>query len=337
MPLISTIGVASSRSFGFGSVGLTPLNWTKGTNYFVIGSGTSGCSIYWLNNRFIVHGGYNGGSTTAIAYSTDGVNWNTVSTGVSYTTGQPSYGNGYYVVPTGQSSTGSILYSTNGTSFSLDSFGGSAWTCSAFNTGESNFYIIASGGNTSTRTGEVYRFSNPTSLSYRGRLPLYNYNPSYYSSACSNVSGTVVVVGNMFTSPFVGAYIWSSTDGGANWNTPVTVPGANIYFRDVRWTGTQFVAIGTDFGTTSGLLFTSPDGVTWTQQGTKKGSQTEYNSTRYVVDSESTKNLAGGYIANLGVNPASYAYSPTLNLWVGVSTSFISSQYRTFVHTAPGP
>ena len=63
------------------------------------------------------------------------------------------------------------------------------------------------------------------------------------------------------------ANIWTSTDL-LNWTQQISLPSYNL--RDIIWTGTQFVTVG-DNANGSGdrpevLIYTSPNGITWTQQ-----------------------------------------------------------------------
>lgn len=70
-------------------------------------------------------------------------------------------------------------------------------------------------------------------------------------------AGTVVATGQSGS-------ILTSPDGVA-WSVARMPDGSSI--DDVKWTGTQFVAVGVTFGSAwSGFVLTSPDGTTWTPQ-----------------------------------------------------------------------
>jgi len=100
----------------------------------------------------------------------------------------------------------------------------------------------------------------------------------------------VVIVGN-------NAHILTSADG-ITW-TPSTTPewGGNLYFHDLTWDGSQYLAVGDDYdfdiNSWVGVIYSSPEGTNWTRRF-KGGSGTVLNavaantSTRVAVGEHGT-------------------------------------------------
>ena len=108
-------------------------------------------------------------------------------------------------------------------------------------------------------------------------------------NAIANNGTTAVAVGD-------GGTIRSSIDG-ITWSTR-TVPefASNIYFQDITWDGSKFIAVGTDYNFTINgwvsVIYTSSDGATWTRRllGTTSGTElraVSYGSSHYIAVGDS--------------------------------------------------
>ena len=109
-------GVISSSKIFYSEDGI---NWS----YMTYTSSINNCGISYVGDKFIIKTDSSGLENL---YSTDGITWNTMSTGLNTTTYSPSYGygNGMYVAVTSNSTTDRIQY--NGTA--LYSTDGITWT-----------------------------------------------------------------------------------------------------------------------------------------------------------------------------------------------------------------
>jgi hypothetical protein len=108
-------------------------------------------------------------------------------------------------------------------------------------------------------------------------------------------NGTIAVaVGGGLSGGGGGGVVCTSTNGSA-WTARSVPNPLNVFLFDVTWDGTRFITVGQDFDSVTahdwvGVVFTSPDGITWTRQ---------YQSTvgatpLYCVASSGSAMVAGG-------------------------------------------
>jgi hypothetical protein len=69
----------------------------------------------------------------------------------------------------------------------------------------------------------------------------------------------VTDAGGLRSNMLTGAIQVKPNDTATSWQPASTLPGASVWQRRVRWSGTQLVTVGD-------AIFTSPDGLVWTQQ-----------------------------------------------------------------------
>ncbi|MCL6661792.1 hypothetical protein [Paenibacillus amylolyticus] len=85
-----------------------------------------------------------------------------------------------------------------------------------------------------------------------------------FSAVAYNDAGLFLAVGNGSSQSFAAAY---STNGGLSWSTvSPSVIAASTEFVTATWTGTEFICI-----TRSGLVYTTPNGTSWTLKGNIPG------------------------------------------------------------------
>ncbi len=77
----------------------------------------------------------------------------------------------------------------------------------------------------------------------------------------------------------------STSSDGITWTNQVILPSGNLYFTGVAWNGTQFTAVGLDYnfslgaeGAFVGVIYTSPNGTTWTKRHTVSTADTSLRS-----------------------------------------------------------
>ena len=119
-------------------------------------------------------------------------------------------------------------------------------------------YVITGYGDGYTYNLVIFTSSNMTEWTEQPVATVINAQ-GYTSLAYDGT--TYVLVGYL-------ANIWTSTDL-LNWTQQISLP-SSYNLRDIIWTGTQFVTVG-DNANGSGdrpevLIYTSPNGITWTQQ-----------------------------------------------------------------------
>lgn len=218
-------------------------------------------SIYWSamtygNNMFVAVtsprdslGGTNSGITGA--YSANGINWTTSTLPFSGNYSGVAYGGNTYVAVASSAGTASssAQYAT-----SID---GINWTTRTIVTG--SYYAVVFGGDTfltfassglcysSTDYGLTFVQKNNTAI------------PIIVTSAAYG-NGTFVAVSTSGTSAY------SSSDGGETW-TARTLPGfpGGAGSGGVTYANNNFV-VTCHGGAQSLLIYTSPDGITWTQR-----------------------------------------------------------------------
>lgn len=220
-------------------------------------------------------------STTAAAYSSDGINWtNTTMASANYWYPiEASLGNNFVAIPYETSST--TNYTANGTTWSTGSItarswynmatnrtgklmvscrfttyiatsnNGISWTESTVLPSSADWRIVGYGGGTKwiiTSVGGGIAISTNDGASWTARtLP-----GSVNGDTSAGDGTTLLVVGS-------GSTYYTTTDDGANWTTR-SFPVSGI--GDIQYNGKVWVAMKNDW------VGTSSDGITWTQRST---------------------------------------------------------------------
>ena len=202
------------------------VNWTD-----LVDLGQYGCDgIAYGNGKFVVPQAYK------ISYSTDGINWTTITPDINIKTEHGiAFGNGKFV----RSSSGSISYSVDGIN----------WTNKNMRTGDiyfcnGNFYMSHSYSDT-----EFYISSNGIdwdTLSFPEET-------SIFGIAYGN--GKYIIVGGEYN----GSAIFTSTDG-RSWSKETIGYSGVSNLTGIAFSNGKFVVCST-----SGWLYTSPDGSNWSR------------------------------------------------------------------------
>ena len=190
-----------------------------------------------------------GGYYQQFISSPDGINFSQVVTGLN--TIYAIVSDSAYAVIGGVGnatySSKPLVYTTNGTSFTAITSSTTSGTVNAIATNGSGTWLAG------YATGAIQRTTtNPTGT--------WTAETSPFSTSCfglaSNGTGTFVACGQ-------GTNTLAYNTTGTTWNAIAAGSsfGASGIGYDVIWTGTQFVAVGTNG--TSGVILTSSDGITW--------------------------------------------------------------------------
>jgi len=293
---IALISNANASSyFMFGGFNYAPVNVYTWTSRYLGGIPLK--SVAWSGTNYVAVGG-----SSAIT-STDGVHWTTNSLYTANTLSCVIWdGTQFVAVGDAPGSVGAVLTSQNGVAWTpqnvgvipvlygiaksestlvavgyggtivTSSNGGQTWTPRTSNTSNDLDGVTCNGANCVAvgLMGTILASSN-NGASWSSIVPGTSGSPSLYSVAYS---------GNNYTAVGESGIIRTSADG-ANWTT--SSAGTNSLFG-ITWTGTQFVAVGYP----ASIIYTSPDGVTWTAQTTPAGGYL------YGVTSSSTQIVAVG-------------------------------------------
>jgi hypothetical protein len=226
------------------SLGTVPFD--AGTTWTARSMGSTSAnyrSVCYGNGRFVtVNTAFTG--VNDVAYSTDGVTWNLVSTGVSASWMAIGFGNGRFVAI---GSSAELIYSSDGVNWTHGSnvplYGG--WFSIAYGDGK----FVAVGDQSVDQQSAIY---STDGISWTiGVTPV---NSSDYSSVCYG-NGRFVAVA---TSNQGSGYSMASTDG-INWTSnPSGAPIQVSRLEGVTYGKGIFVAVSND------TVVTSTDGLTWT-------------------------------------------------------------------------
>jgi len=184
------------------------------------------------------------GSTTA-AYSTDGITWTTTTLPASKAWSQTAYGNSTWVV-NGQNDPSYLAYSSNLTSWSNSSAGGSGVAGAGVAFGAGVFVVPDTAGNAGTN---AYYSSNGTSWTNGGSMgATTGWGRIYYGA-----NGGFIVTNNLNSN-----YVSQSSTGTGSW-TLRTLPATRAWGSCLAYgNGTWSYLSG---GSTQGAY--STNGTTW--------------------------------------------------------------------------
>ena len=277
---------APDRSFTISS----SLNYTK-PNWSSISGISGACDVAYGNGKYVMISS----SSKTCAYSTDGINWTSVT--INSTSGNYysiEFGNGKFVITTGYPSTSTYaLYSTDGVN----------WTETTVSSTARNWYRLCFGGNTFIMT--CYDSSKVIAYSMDGitwKEATVSSNARAWRTICYG-NGKFVMMGDASTTA---AY---STDG-ITW-TESTV-GSTTRFWSVCYGNGKFVATGYS----SSTLAYSTDAVTWTVISNNLGSN--------LINGLAYGN--GYFVASIASN-SRYAYSVDgINWFAGYVTDSTSTR-----------
>jgi hypothetical protein len=303
---------------GSGNNALTKSYYNSGISYTAGGNpfGSTGYAAAWNGSIWVAVGS----ATNTISWSSDGVTWNGLGTGIFNAQGRGVAWNGSLWVAVGYAGN-TIAYSSTGTSwtgaglvFSTVGYGiawnGSTWV--AVGQGAASIYTSANG------------FTWTASSNQSTAI--------FTTSANGGVwNGSIWVVGGTGTNT-----IATSVDGSI-WINRGFVAGSTTVWC-VAWSGTYFIAAcaGTN------PVMTSPDGITWTGR-TATGLTVGYfitvqNSSIWVLSGQGTNTIflctdgTGVTWTARSANTVfttcySVCYNASFNYWVGVGTGVNSIAY----------
>lgn len=299
MSTLASIANAYAGSYflfgGFNYVPITVYTWTS--RYL---GGSILKSVAWSGTNFVAVGG------SSALTSTDGVNWTTYSLTTANTLSSVIWDatqNQFVAVGDAAGSVGAVLTSPDGVTWTpqilsvipvlygvaksgtnlvavgfsgtiiISSDGGKTWTAPT------------SGGSSNDLYGVTCNGANCVAIGSIGTILTSSDNGANWSTSAPGTSGTpslysVAYSGNNFAIVGEGGIVRTSIDG-VNWAT--SNAGTNS-LSSITWTGTEFVAVGYP----ASIIYTSPDGLTWTAQTTPVGGYL------YGVTSSSTQIVAVG-------------------------------------------
>ena len=303
---------------GSGNNALTKSYYNSGISYTAGGNpfGSTGYAAAWNGSIWVAVGS----ATNTISWSSDGVTWNGLGTGIFNAQGRGVAWNGSLWVAVG-SAGNTIAYSSTGTSwtgaglvFSTVGYGiawnGSIWV--AVGQGAAPIYTSANGSSWTASSNQAAAV--------------------FTTSANGGVwNGSIWVVGGSGTNT-----IATSVDG-AVW-IPRGIVASSTTVWSVAWSGSWFIAARA--GTTG--VMTSPDGITWTGR-TATGLTVGYfitvqNGGIWVLTGQGTNTIftctdgTGTTWTPRSANTIfttcfSVCYNGNFNYWIGVGTGVHSIAY----------
>lgn len=222
--------------------------WTAQTS----GTVQSLYAVAWSGTRFVAVG-----SGGIILSSPDGMTWTSRASGTTNNLFGIASSGTQLVVVGGTSALPATSYVVGGTSIILTSTDGINWTTQTSST--KTLVGVAWSGSRYIAVGPLTSPSQVVLVSADG----ISWTPHQWFTPFGADGGpgagliAVTWAGTRFVAASSG--ITSSADG-TSWTTPVYVAnGLNL--TALAWSGTQTVAVGAN-----GLIFTSPDGATWTSR-----------------------------------------------------------------------
>jgi hypothetical protein len=239
------------------TVGGSALTSTDGITWVTNSTGTTDKlnSIAYGNSTYVAVG-----SNGRVVYSTDAITWTRTTVGYQFDLNTIMYSVDGFVASGEKTKT---FYSTNGITWNrsrVDAFIGTV-------TDETpTTYFL-------TSWGHVYKYSNGNyeyASKVSGDTDFTNF---YYAAA-------VVGVGDLFVALTESGKIYTSGNA-YNWtlrNSGVTTPLYGVYYDAVS-TVNQFVVTGA-----SGVILTSPDGITWTDYSISGLTTALYDATVHIID-----------------------------------------------------
>ncbi len=214
------------------------------------------------------------GGDGVIYRSTDATHWTQESSEVGISVADVIYAQGQFVAsvnPTfiGAPSPGEILTSTNGTTWTAHVLPNLIGTLGANNLAYGNGIYVAIGDVVETSSNGQTWTENSI-----GNLPPPTAQGQYYYYFEAPVfgNGTFVTLGYNLTTTGPANYLYDSANGSTWSPASITFPTASYTLNAIGWNGSEFVALGVVFDSTCnsgngcGLIYTSPNGVTWTRQ-----------------------------------------------------------------------
>jgi len=221
--------------------------WTSGT-------ATGACQCYWNGSTWVASGSNQNTTTFNISTSTDGSTWTSRFTGTSSETS----GRGIYA------GTYNVLTSSDGIYYTSTADGSSGWTKKVILAAStmqgvahngSRFVVV---GQDSSGNPRIYQATAPTASFSVATVT--GATAPWYDVAWNGT--TFVAVGGNGTN----GQIATSTNA-VSWTLQSAVSSSNDFYS-VCWSTSLSLFVGSTIG---GLIYTSPDGVTWTSRYTDSG------------------------------------------------------------------
>lgn len=249
---------------------------TNGYSWNAIATGTTAT---WQTSAFGLGLYLLGGSSGQYRATTDFVTWTQSQTGIGGTVNSLTFGNSLFV--SNVSSTNSIAYSTNGTSWTLTTAttAGSVG-CVEFMNGL--FYAGATGGMLGTSTDAITwtwanRFGSNAATQLRFLNNLYiavlsGGNIASSTDAITWSTNTTLTNQQITSITFDGTNYWNGSQASfiqtstdlVNWTLPNNIPfNTNEQITDLNFGNSVFL-----ISTSQGRVFSSTDGLSWTPHAT---------------------------------------------------------------------
>jgi hypothetical protein len=246
---LANLGGTSSESLGGVAV---PVQTQRLADYYLY-------DVVWGNGQFVAVGSRSFNQTVVLT-SPDGIHWSRVSVGRSQgplglSTGETGvlYGigwNGSRFVAVGER----LLTSTDGSNWLV---AGAFPTCAFTRVATNGAMFVAVGG----YYGRGCIATSPDGLTWADRTDAIESNNAVLSGVIW--AGSIfVALGTAGLGRFGVASVFLTSQDGISWTRQLAT---NTAFIDVAWNGTLFVAVGGIPNQESGVIYTSPDGKTWTQ------------------------------------------------------------------------